>query len=79
MTDEQGHLGSNSAITTTTQAMYERHQQYQVLREIDEMLCEIVSGNQGSFSPHHGTVSMGNAALDILRRAYPDLWDGPLS
>lgn len=47
-----------------------------LLRELDGLICEIESGNQGSFTPKRGTVSMAELARKKLRAGYPieEMW-----
>ena len=71
MIDEGTTGWIRTTTTTTTQGMVERDHWKELLRELDDLLCDIVSGDQGSFEPDPGTVSMGYLALDRLRTAYP--------
>lgn len=64
-------LEMKGATTMSTQGMFEADHWRALLRDLDEHLCDIVSGNQGSFVPARGTVSMANLALTQLREAYP--------
>lgn len=39
--------------------------------ELDDMLCDIASGDQGSFVPESETVSAAQHAIQYCRKVYP--------
>lgn len=55
----------------STQGMVEADKWKALLREIDDTLCEIISGAQGAYEPDHGSKRFAESALKRLREAYP--------
>lgn len=65
-------MQSNAAyVTTTTQGMVEADKWPALLRRLDDLLCDIASGDQGALTPPKRTISAALHAIDVLREGYP--------